>query len=539
MNDLQRRAGGGSGAVRFFGGTVRTASGEPDTDELLVVDGRVAAGSPIPTDAVEIDLRGGLLLPAFGDGHAHPLLAGRETFGPALRDARTVDELVSRVRTWARESDEPWLIGGSYDATIVPEGLFDARWLDDAERERPVVLHAWDYHTAWVNTAALRAAGIDARREDPLGGRIVRRDDGTVMGTLVERPAIDLVLDHAPRPRLARDVDALAWASERLAANGIAWVQEAWAESADTDAWIAAAHSGRLEVDVDLAFRADPTRWPAQLDEILADAQRVENTPGLTARTIKFFVDGIIENHTAHMLHDYHDACSRGLPNWREHDLAEAVREADAAGFNVHLHAIGDAAVRSALKAIAARGASDHRATLAHVQVIDEADLTRLADLDITLCFQPAWAVADDVMTQLTLPRLGPERELQYRMRTTLDSGARLSFGSDWPVSPPDVLRAVQTAVTRQDPGGNPREGWQPAERLTIDEALDAATAGVAYQSGQERHRGDLRPGALADLVWLDRDIRIGRPDQIVNAAVLGTWRRGIRTYSPDIVHPG
>jgi len=521
--------------VVFHGGAIRVDGVGPDADRLVVVDGVIAdPGHPVPADAETVDLEGGLLLPAFRDGHAHPLLAGRERSGPVLRDASSVDQIVERVRAWAAESDEPWLVGGSYDATLVDGGVFDARSLDAAVSDRPVVLHAWDYHTAWVNTAALEAAGVDADTPDPALGRILRRADGSPRGTLVERPAIDLVLDRAPRPGLAADVDALAWATQHLATHGIAWAQEAWAEEHDVPSWIAAARAGRLAVDVDLALRADPQRWPGQLEHLGRTARAVRDEPGLTCRTVKFFVDGILENHTAHLLECYHDAQTRGLPNWRPDQLADAVVACDAAGFDVHLHAIGDAAVRAAIDAAerireSLRGG--RRLTIAHAQVIDPVDLDRLADLDVTFCFQPQWAMPDAVMTDLTLPRLGPGRERQYRMHSAQKAGARLSFGSDWPVTSPEVLAGIRTAVTRQDTDGLPAGGWQPDERLTVDEALDAATLGVAHQAGDQDDRGTLRPGMVADLVWIDRDIRRTPASRIADARVRGTWRRGIPTF--------
>ncbi len=522
--------------VVFTNGAIRVDGSAPDVDRLVVVDGVVASGDlPVPADAEIVDLEGGLLLPAFRDGHAHPLLAGRERRGPELRDATTVAELTARVRGWAESCDDAWLIGGSYDATIVPGGMFDARWLDEGEAGRPVVLHSWDYHTVWVNTAALRAAGVDAETPDPALGRIVRRPDGSPLGTLVERPAIDLVLDRAPQPSVEADVEALAWATARLAEHGIAWVQEAWTEVVDIRAWTAAARRGRLAVDVDLALRADPERWPEQLVELRRAADEIAGVDGLTARTVKFFVDGILENHTAHLLDCYHDAHTRGLPNWQPEQLEGAVAACDAAGFDIHLHAIGDAAVRAAIDA--AEGIREslgrgRRLTIAHAQVVDPGDLARLPDLDVTFCFQPQWAVPDAVMTELTLPRLGPQRERQYRMRAARTAGARLSFGSDWPVTSPDVLLGLRTAVTRQDEDGRPAGGWQPEERLTLDEALDAATSGVAWQAGDDAHRGTLRPGMVADLVWLDRDIRRGPTDRIADARIRGTWRRGLRTFA-------
>ena len=520
--------------IVFHGGVVRPDGSAPDLDRLVVVDGVIAdTDVSVPDDAEHVDLEGGLLLAAFGEGHAHPLLAGRERTGPELRDARTVDEIARRVRAWAETSSAPWLVGGSYDATIVEGGVFDARWLDDIDR--PVVLHAWDYHTVWVNSAALRAAGVDASTLEPARGRIVRRADGSPMGTLVERPAIDLVLSHAPRPSLAEDIEALVWAGRYLAAHGVTWVQEAWTEVKDVPAWRAAAESGRLVVDADLALRADPDRWPAQLDELRRVADEIADTPGLTCRTVKFFVDGILENHTAHLLECYHDARTHGMPNWAPDRLAAAVAACDDAGFDVHLHAIGDAAVRAVIDA--AEGIREslrggRRLTIAHAQVIDPADIVRFAGLDVTICFQPQWAVEDDVMTRLTLPRLGPDRELQYRMDSARRAGARLSFGSDWPVAEPDVLAGIRTAVSRQDADQRPEGGWQPAERLSIDAAIDAATTGVAWQAGDQDRRGILRPGMAADLVWIDRDIRAADPPAMADARIRGTWRRGLRTFS-------
>ncbi|MER7448598.1 amidohydrolase [Microbacterium foliorum] len=518
----------------FRDGAIRVDGSSPDADQLIVIDGVIAPyGSAVPDDAEYVDLEGGLLLPAFGEGHAHPLLAGRERVGPELRDATTVEAVVARVQAWAAVSDASWLVGGSYDATIVEGGMFDARWLDAVER--PVVLHAWDYHTAWVNSAALRAAGVDATTPDPELGRIARRADGSPLGTLIERPAIDLVLDHAPQPTIAADVDALTWAGEHLAAHGVTWVQEAWCEIEDVPAWRAAAASGRLVVDADIALRADPIRWPAQLDELRRVAGEIDGTPGLTCRTVKFFVDGILENHTAHLIECYHDARTHGLPNWSPERLVDAVAACDAAGFDVHLHAIGDAAMRAALDA--AEGIHEslrrgRRLTIAHAQVIDPADLPRLAALDVTICFQPQWALEDAVMTDLTLPRLGPQRELQYRMHSAHKAGARLSFGSDWPVAAPDMLAGIRTAITRQDVSGHPSGGWQPQERLTVDEAIDAATSGVAWQGGDQDRRGALRPGMPADLVWLTDDIRSIEPAAIADVRVRGTWRRGIRTFT-------
>ncbi|GAA3624687.1 amidohydrolase [Microlunatus ginsengisoli] len=525
------------GAIVFGGGTIATGSERGDLDRLVVVDGRVAEpGAADPAGAEVVDLGGGYLGPAFGDGHAHLMQAGREFSGPEIRSASSVADVVASVRAWAdAHPDAEWIVGASYDATLTSDGRFDARWLDEAVADRPVVLRAWDYHTAWCNSRALELAGITADTPDPADGIIARRPDGSPLGTLIESGATDRVFDLVPPTSVEQGVEELRRSTAFAASCGITWVQDAWVEPGDVDAWVAAAEQGALSVDADLAIRADPVDWPEQVGELAGLRDRIERAPGITARTLKFFVDGIIENHTAYLLADYADACTRGLPVWTDDQLRQAFVDADLLGFDIHLHAIGDGGVRLALDATqhlrGVTGWSDRRVTLAHAQLVDEADLARFAALDVTVCFQPLWAVEDAVMRDLTLPRLGPERSLHYRIRSVLDAGARISFGSDWPVTSPEVLAGIRTAVTRETPDGWPAGGWHPAERITVTEALTAATRGVAYQGRSEGVRGALVPDAQADLVWLSADPRSVAPKALTDVRVLGTWRRGTRTF--------
>jgi predicted amidohydrolase YtcJ len=524
-------------AIALQGGTIAAGSKRGDTTTLHVIDGRVAGpAEPALADAEIIDLAGGYLGPAFGDGHAHLLQAGREGSGPEIRSATSVDDVVASVEAWAvARPESEWIVGASYLSTLTPDGRFDARWLDEAVADRPVVLRAWDYHTAWCNSVALERAGITAETPDPQDGIIARRPDGSPLGTLIESGAINRVLDLIPPTTVETAVEELRRATAYVASCGITWVQDAWVDADDIEAWVNAAHQGVLAVDADLAIRADPTRWAEQRAELPTLRERVNQAPGITCRTLKFFIDGIVENHTAYLLENYADRCTRGSPVWRPDQLVAAFLDADRLGFDVHVHAIGDGAARLALDAVQnLRSVSrdgDRRVTLAHAQLVDQADIERLAALDLTVCFQPLWAAEDAVMRELTLPRLGEGRTLQYRMRSVLDSGARLSFGSDWPVTSPNVLAGIRTAVTRQTPDELPEGGWQPAERITVTEALTAATSGVAYQARAEEFRGHLGPGAQADMVWLSADPRTVPPAELAEIEVRGTWRRGRRTY--------
>jgi predicted amidohydrolase YtcJ len=317
--------------------------------------------------------------------------------------------------------------------------VFDARWLDEAVADRPVVLRAWDYHTLWVNSEALRRAGIDDATPDPALGRVVRRPDGSAMGTLQEWGAVNLVLDVCP-PRAPEDrVTAIEIATRTLAASGVTWVQDAWAEEPVVEDYLRAAAEDRLHCRVNLALLADPATGldKAQRHAALRARVRAAGFPRLSAETIKLFVDGVVENHKAHMLAPYADRPDdRGLPNWTDAQLREAVAAYDVLGFQCHLHAIGDAAVRSALDAIEhaerANGPRDGRHVVAHLQVMGADDVARFARHGIIANFEPLWAHVDPAMEQLHLPRLGPRRsQRQYVIGEMLRSGAQVSFGSD------------------------------------------------------------------------------------------------------------
>jgi predicted amidohydrolase YtcJ len=428
--------------------------------------------------------------------------------------------------------------GDAFDPTPAPGGRFDARWLDRVVASRPVALRTMDHHTMWVNCEAMRRAGIGAATPEPTAGQIVRRADGSPLGTLREWGAIGPVLDQLPAPGPAEQAAALAEVSALLAAAGITWVQDAWVDPGQVEAWLAAAGRGLLRFRANLAFRAEPTLWKDQLEEFAAARDRVRGSaPGwLTARTVKFFADGVIEAGTAALLQPYDDCPhSHGIANWTPGKLADAIAAADAAGFQAHVHAIGDAGVRQALDAIAEtarrNGPADRRPVLAHIQLIDPADLHRFAALGVIANLEPLWAQPDSLMTELTLPRVGAARgSRQYQIASLLSSGARVSFGSDWPVTAYHPLAGLATAVTRQTPGGDPDGGWLPAERITAPQALAAYTTGVAYQAFEEHQWGVLRPGMRADLVHLAADPALVPARDLRDLPVLGTWLAGSRT---------
>ena len=536
----------------LHGGTVVTGDPlAPRAGAVAVHDGFVVA---VGTDALElepiarqvVDLEGGALLPGFGDGHAHPLWGGIELAGPDVRGATSVAEVVDEVRRWADGHPEaPWVQGGPYDPTLAPGGLFDARWLDEAVPDRPVVLQASDHHCAWVNSEALRRAGIDARTPDPDAGHVPHRADGTPLGTLVEWTAMDLVLRHAPSPTRTERVDGLAAAAALLAAAGITWVQEAALAPEDVEVYLETAAAGRLPLRANIALRAEPDRWRRQRGDFLAArhaalTSRVASE--VSVRTVKIFADGIVEAGTAAMLDSYEDALGappgwRGQPVWSASELTAAATAFDADGFQLHVHAIGDAAVRAALDAVAAvaraNGPRDRRPVVAHTQCVHPDDLPRFAELGVVANFEPLWAQLDPAQLDLTLPRLGPDRgHGQYPMASLMASGAVLSFGSDWPVSSYRPLDGLAVAVTRQTPEGVPSGGWVPGERLPVQTALAAYTSGVAYQAFEQDLWGSVTVGRRADLVWLSADPTRTGALTWPTLEVRGTWLRGRRTWA-------
>ena len=520
----------------------RMPSGEyAVTDAVLVRDGRIIglgrSARSAPADEV-LDGQGGFVMPAFGDGHVHPMFGGLEQQFAPVRDLATPEEVAAAVGAWARAHPAAeWVRGEGFDPAIAPGGLFRASWLDAEVPDRPVMLRASDYHTAWVNSEALRRAGYGSGVVQPQDGEIVVDGDGVPVGTLREwgawRPVFNLM---PPVPEHTR-IQALSGASAAFASAGITWVQDAWVEEQDAATWLAAQQAGLLDIDADLALWVDPSRWRDQLDGLCGLREHVtaEGAGQVTCRTAKFFADGVIEAGTGALLEPYCDCPhSKGLPNWDPAELCQAVAAVDARGFTAHVHAIGDMGVRMALDAMEhtarVNAPRDRRWVIVHTQLVDPADLPRFAELGVIANFEPYWSRWDAAQSELTAPRLGPERtQRQYQTATLASLGARISFGSDWPVSTYAPLAGIQVAVTRQMSADGPP--WMPEERISVDAALAAYTSGVAYQAG----RGDagiVRPGAVADLVWLATDPRAVPPMEIETIAVLGTWRRGRRTFA-------
>lgn len=482
---------------------------------IVAVGDDDAVRARIGPDTTVVDLDGRLLCPGFQDAHVHPLTGGRMLLSCDLSGVATWPEAREIViRYAAANPDLPWIWGGGWRFPWFPGGMPTREELDDLIPDRPAYLRVADGHAGWANTRALEAAGVHEGTPDPPGGRIERTPDGRLQGTLQEDGAMLLV----ERLRQTSDADddlALLRGQEYLLACGITAWQDAWVEPAGHAAYRRLAARGELVAAVRAALAweagADPGEQFARFEEM-----RAESVPGYTAGSVKLMLDGVVENFTARVLDPYRDAAgvptgNTGMDFIDPEALPGIVTEIVRRGFQPHFHALGDAAVRAALDAVAAArstlGSTDVRPHLAHLQIIDPDDVPRFRALDAAANLQALWACHEEAMTDLTLPFLTPAAAShQYPFRSLRDAGATIAMGSDWSVSTPDVMQQVSVAVHRLVPGDPEAPAFLPEQRITVGDALAGFTAGSAFVNHLDADRGTIAAGMRADLVVLGDD---------------------------------
>lgn len=459
------------------------------------------------------DLGGRLVLPGIQDAHIHPINSGIDAIRCDLSGGTTEAEYLAKVADCARAAPAaPWISGGGWLSSAFPAGARPRREaLDRVLADRPVFLINTDGHTAWVNSRALALAGVDARTADPADGRIDRDPDGSPSGSLQEG-AQALVTVHMPVPGPEERRAGLLHAMRMLNAYGITAIQDANVGEADLQAYEALDRAGELGLRVTAALWWERERGTAQIEGLRRLRERY--TRGrVRATSVKIMQDGVMENYTAALLEPYLlPQPQRGIARFAPPELASAVSALDADGFQVHFHAIGDAATRQCLDAVeaarAANGARGNRHHISHLQLVDPADIPRFRELDVAANFQPLWAFADEYITRLTTPFIGAERSARmYPIRSLQASGAMVVFGSDWSVSSANPWEQIEVALTRMGPQGETHEPFAPAERIGLPEAVAAFTIAAAWVNGIEAETGSIEPGKRADLVVLDRDI--------------------------------
>ena len=518
------------------------SAGEEIFDAILVENDLIVATGEIALHASHdksIDLNGAFVMPAFLDGHAHPIFAGREAAGPKINGLDTVELILNAVEKFAQENpDTPWIIGGAYEAAIIDGGNFDSHWLDSVVSDRPVVLHAVDHHTIWVNSKALEIAGITEHTQDPIGGSIARRIDAKPKGTLREPSAMALILDFAPVDTIASDVEAIKRACASYLRAGVTAATDSWVEKDMAKAYLAAAKSGDLSIAMNLSFLANPSSWSEKVQEFIALREEFSLLPNpdlVNANSIKFLADGALSAGTAALMDPYLDKPdSLGIKIWDDDELMNALSVFDMHKFQVHIHAIGDAAVKQALDAIEAMMRInpnwDRRPVIVHAQLICDEDLSRFGRLGVVANIQPLWCHMDPMNKDLILPRIGAIRnDLQYRLRTLIDSGALIAFGSDWPVTSEIPLQALSVPVNRLAPGSSNERGWNINEAITIEESLTFYTKNPAYQMFRDEERGSLAPGKKADFIALSKNLFAIEPSEIASVDINAVYQNGAK----------
>ena len=469
---------------------------------------RLRGGSTVVTD-----LGGKMVLPAFQDSHIHLVTGGVELGLCNLNGLRTKEEVFEKIKAYvAANAGQTWVTGGGWDLPVFPQANPRKEDLDALVPDRPAALSSADGHSAWVNSRALALAGVTKDTADPAGGRIERDPKtGEPTGTLRESAA-GLVEKLVPELGLEDSIEGLR-AGLRLANRfGIASIIEASAGEKILDAYAALDRSAELSVRVLASLHVDTDKGTAEVEHLvkLRDAYHGAR---LKSTAAKIFADGVMEPHTAALLEPYIDRPGdRGAPRLEPEAFNMLAAALDAADFQIHVHAIGDRAIRMALDAFEAAGRAngfrDMRHHIAHLELIDPADIPRFKRLGVAANFQALWAYADLYITDLTLPILGPGRSRWlYPIGSVAGTGAVIAGGSDWSVSSMNPLEAIQVALTRRGPDDPPGDAWIPEEKVGLETMLRAYTTNGAWLSRDEKSRGSLEPGKAADLIVLGRNL--------------------------------
>jgi predicted amidohydrolase YtcJ len=539
----------------FKNGHIYTVDGaRPTATSIAIQGGRIAAlgddgdtASLIGPGTKVIDLHGRLVLPAFHDAHTHPVWGGLSHARCPLYDGKSPADYQKIIAKCA--ADEPgtgWLYGvGWKDGVFTPEGVPDKKLLDAAVSDRPAAFASIGGHSLWVNSKGLAAAGITRDTPDPPNGRIDRDANGEPIGALQEA-AVELVVKLLPPPSEKVRVNALRYARDYFNSVGIVGWHDALVPIHSDEpgqvippgvpeTYVELARSGELKGYVTLALAWDRSRGLEQIPELVAASERLTQA-GVQAKAVKFLLDGVPAQRTAALIEPYADKPGFRGELWiDENVLKKAVVELDAKGFQVHMHTIGDRAVRTALDAFeeAAKhnGARERRNLLSHDNLIATADLKRVAELGVVTIFQPLWASLDDYMRMVAV-RVGPERMTHmYPVASVMRAGGRVAYGSDWPVASANPFEGIEVALTRRHTGATEGERLSPDERITLEQAIRNYTLNSAYALYKDDRSGSLTVGKSADLVVADRDVFKIPETEIAKTKVLLTMFAGQAVY--------
>ncbi len=527
--------------VRYLHGRIYTNDPQhPWAQAMAIRDGNILCigsishvmlecGGDANTETVELHEK--FIMPGFNDAHVHLGYAGQGMLAVRLYGAASVEELKQRLAAGvASHKPGEWITGGGWDHTLWPEKQFPNKWeLDDVAPQNPVLLVHVSEHVAVANSLALKLAELDKNTPNPSGGEFERNSAGELTGILKEGPAMEFVRSRIPDPTAEQRRRGITIVLADLAKNGVTSVQ-------DNSEWEDFRTYKQLKEDGKLTVRI--TEW-LHFAEPLNDLQNKRAEGGTTdswlkTGALKFVADGALGSRTAAMLDPYSDdAKTTGILIMDPDKLKSLAVERDKAGFQINIHAIGDRTnhiVLDVFEAVAkANGPRDRRDRIEHAQVIAPDDLPRLAKLKVIASMQPSHQTTDMRWAE---SRIGSERiKGAYAWATLEKSGARLAFGTDYPVEEVSPLRGLHACVTRQLPDGTPAGGWQPQEKISLEDCIRSYTSGSAYAQFEEGKKGELKAGEYADFIILSNDLTKIPPSDYVKTQVLRTVVGGRTVY--------
>jgi len=527
------------------GGRVWAGKGRPAATAIAVKDGRVAAlGSDTDVQPLigpgtrVVDLHGRLVVPGFNDAHVHFLSGGFGLLSVDLRDARDEQDFAARIGAHARTLPRgTWIQEGNWDHETWPSKALPTRALIDAVTpDHPVFVQRLDGHMALANSLALRLAGVTRESKDPDGGTIVRDAAGEPTGILKDN-AEELVTRAIPEPSREMNLRAARAALKEAARVGVTTIQ-------DNSSVDALRTYQDLRAAGELTARFYVWRYASSALEPLEKAglRTGLGDEWIRLGALKILSDGSMGSGTAAFFDPYtDDPRTTGLLLHPVPELERLIREADAAGFQLAVHAIGDRANSLVLdafeKAAAANPARERRFRIEHAQVVRKADLARYRRLGVIASVQPSHGIDDMRWAER---RIGKERARDaYNIRSFTEAGVAVAFGTDWFVEPLDPRLGLYAAVTRERPEGGPPGGWFPEEKIALEDALDLYTRGSAYAEFAEKEKGTLDPGLLADLVVFAADLFRIPPREILTTPVDFTVAGGRVVFDREAGEPG
>jgi predicted amidohydrolase YtcJ len=481
----------------------------------------------------QIDGMGHTLIPGLIDAHAHVMGLGFRELDVNVQGIRSLDETLETIREYAESNpDLEWIQGRGWNQVLWEENEFpSAADLDRVVPDRPVYLTRVDGHAAWVNTRAMELAGIDHETPDLQGGVVIRDDAGEATGILVDA-TMQYVRQVIPGRSPEEASLALKLALEEMAKYGITSVHDARTDAATWQMYKDFADRGDLLTRIYAMVAGTGDIF----DEMAADGPVNSYAEDMLAlRSVKISADGALGSRGAALIEDYHDdPGNKGLLFFSQEELNGMLLKGASAGFQMNIHAIGDAANLQVLdgfeyviEQLGDQSALRHR--VEHAQIVQPEDIPRFVDLDLIASMQPTHATSDMNMAE---DRVGPGRiEGAYAWQTYLDQGTVIAGGSDFPVEEVNPFFGLYSAVTRQDHDGMPPGGWYSEHRMSRVEALRAFTIDAAYAAHQEEMLGTLEPGKWADFILIDRDVFTANASEIWQTEVLQTWVAGKKVY--------